>query len=169
MFHQDCQLNSSNHSVRLEDGPVAERAARFSSRSMCTRNFVMREKRTSVLPFCIIFVCITILYYCSVTGVFPASATIGTKSVKHFYGQDCWAECQVLADGVTPHGVTRMYSKSDGETRKLSEIFYWCGDQVEWIEFWPNGKIRAHSYEDYLAGPLRYKIFDEDGMLVQYY
>ncbi|HWL07248.1 MAG TPA: hypothetical protein VNQ76_02430 [Planctomicrobium sp.] len=129
----------------------------------------MRSKRASMFNFCAIFFSVAVLSYCSVTGVFPASATVGTKSLRLQVGGEHWMERQVLADGVTPHGVTRLYATEKGETYKLSEIFYWRGDQVEWIEFWPNGKVRAHSYEEYLAGPLRYKIFDEDGTLVQYY
>jgi|GEM_PF-3130335 len=129
----------------------------------------MRAKYSPIMSFLSLFLSTAALVYCSASGAFPASATLGAKSVRSQISDTFWIERQVLGDGVTPHGVTRTYSMNEGQPYLLSEMMYWCGDQVEWIEFWPSGKVRAHSFEEYLAGPLRYKIYDEDGTLVQYY
>ncbi len=103
------------------------------------------------------------------TGVFPAGATLGGKSITRSTDDGAWVERQVLADGVTPHGVTRMFAKNEGVTYQQAVMVFWRGDQVEWTEFWPNGNVRAHSFEAYLGGPTRYEIFDENGTLVQRY
>lgn len=129
----------------------------------------MKALKSSVSSFLGMFFSLAIVIYCSVSGVFPAAATIGKQCVTVQESDGVRVEEEVLADGVTRHGVTRVYIAEGNSTYQLSERVYSRGVEIGWSDFWPNGNLKLRAYEAYVGSHIRYELFDEAGLLVRSY